>query len=179
MQTSLLYFTDISQLNYVRANDCILMEESIPITGDMLVAFELERLKIDFIDEWDFLKPEDIEINKEFAHSLAKSWWDENLASTEYDGFALSDVAQQDLIYSFEASLNARTVFVRLFDTYSVEKIAGYFLPSVAVIRTGPFPASRAVQSVSQAILFYMAEQRGIVINKLTSSLAISSVGKV
>jgi len=166
-QTIFLYFTDITQLNYVRANNPDLLESMLPITGNMVVAFELERLKIDFIDEWDFLKPEDIETNKDIAHSLAKNWWNENLANTNYDGFALSDAAQQDLVYPFEASLNARTIYKRLFDTYSVSQISGYFLPSVAVVRTGPVPASQAVTSVSQAILFYMAAQRGIAVNKL------------
>ena len=35
-----------------------------PITGDMVVAFELEKLGIDFIDEWDFLQPDEIEKTK-------------------------------------------------------------------------------------------------------------------
>lgn len=175
----LLYFSDISQLDYVRASKPDMLKQMRPVTGDMVVAFELERLGVDYIDEWDFLKPENIETNKDVAHSLAKNWWDENLASTEYNGFALTDVAQQDLIFSFEASLNARTVYGRLFDTYTVEKIIGFFLPSVAVIRTGPAPTSRAVQSVSQAIMFYMADQRGIMVDKLTSSLAITPAGKV
>ncbi len=164
---NLLYFSDITQLNYVRASNPDLLESMLPITGNMVVAFELERTKIDFIDEWDFLKPEDIETNKDTAHSLAKNWWDENLANTDYGGFALSDAAQQDLVYPFEASLNACTIYKRLFETYSFSKISGYFLPSVAVVRTGPAPTSQAVTSISQAILFYMAEQRGIAIDKL------------
>jgi hypothetical protein len=163
----LLFFTDISQFHYVQFNSPELFERMMPVTNNMVVAFELERLGIEFIDEWSFLKPDDIEKNRNLAHELSKIWWDEHLASTEYEGFALTDVAQQDLVYAFEASLNARTVYKRLFDTYSVSEISGYFLPLVAVVRTGPAPTSQAVTSVSQAILFYMAEQRGIAVDKL------------
>jgi len=175
----LLFFTDRSQLEYVKASNPSCLVEMLPITNDIAVAFELERLKIEYIDEWDFLKSEDIESNKDVAHHLAKNWWDEHIVSTEYEGFALTDAAQQDLVYPFEACLNARTVYGRLFDAYVVGKISGYFLPSIAVVRTGPFPVCRALQSVSQAILFYMADQRGIEVERLTSKLALSSAKRV
>jgi hypothetical protein len=168
---NLLYFSDFSQFKDVQTNNPAWLKHNLPITGDMTVAFELERLGLDFIYEWNFLSFEDIKINADIAHSLVKSWWAKHLASTQYEGFSLIDAAQQDLIYPFVASLNARTVYGRLFDTYSVGAISGYFLPSVAVVRTGPFPTSKAVQSVSQAILFYMADQRGIQVNHLTVKL--------
>lgn len=175
----LLFFTDRSQLEDVKSSYPAFFREMRPITNDMAVAFELERLGVEYIDEWDFLKSEDIESNKDIAHNLAKNWWDEHLESTEYEGFALTDAVQQDIIYPFETCLNARTVYGRLFEAYSVGKISGYFLPSVAIVRNGPFPAFRAVQSVSQAVLFYMANQRGIHVDQLSSKLALSSTQRV
>lgn len=171
----LLYFTDISQVRYVV--DCIpeLFKKKRAMTGDIVVAYELERLGIDFIDEWDFLGAEDIEANFETARLLSTTWWDESMASTEYEGFALSDTAQQDLIYPFEASLNARTVYRKLFSTCQIESITGFFLPSVGVCRTGPNPTNRAVRSVAQAVLFYMAEKQGVAIQKIESDYPLSA----
>lgn len=171
----LLYFSDISQLDFVRTTKPDIFKQKLPITGDMVVAFELERLGIDFIDEWNFLKPDEIRENWETAHTLSRNWWDEHLASTEYEGFSLADAAQQDLVYPFWASLNARAVYGSIFSAYPVKKISGYFLPAVAVVRTGPAPASRAVRSVTEAILLYIAEQRGIPVERLSSSLSLST----
>ncbi len=173
-QTIFLYFTDITQLNYVRANNPDSLESMLPITGTMAVAFELERLKIDFIDEWDFLKPEDIETNKDIAHSLADEWSSDISKQAEIFGFSLDGIVKQDLIYAFEASLNARTIYNRIFTEYSVEQIWIYPLPEVAVIRTGPAPASRAVNSVTQAVIFYLAELNGIFIKKIITDRPVS-----
>lgn len=171
----LLYFSDISQLDYVLATKPELLRQMRPITGDMVVSFELERLGIEFIDEWDFLKPEDIEKNREAAHSLSTSWWDEDLASTEYEGFLLSDAAQQDLVYPFlEASLNACVVYKRIISSYPIERLNGYFLPSVAVVRAGPAPTSRAVRSITEAILIFIAEKAKILVVKLNSPHPLS-----
>jgi hypothetical protein len=170
----LLYFTDISQVSYVVDHRPELMKNRHAMTGDVVVAYELERLGIDFIDEWDLLGAEDIEANFETARLLSTTWWDESLASTEYEGFALSEAAQQDMIYPFEASLNARTVYRKLFSTCQIRSIAGFFLPSVGVYRTGPIPTNRAVRSVAQAVLFYMAEKQGIAVEKLESDRPLS-----
>jgi hypothetical protein len=163
----LLFITDISQLKYLQINTPELLENMLPVTNDMVVAFEFERLGIKFIDEWDFLSENQMEENRKNAHFLAKNWWDEQVASTEYNGLFLSDLVEQDLVYPLEASLNARTVYAGLLDTYLVKKISGFFLPAVPVVRTGPVPTAKAVHSVSQAILFYMAERRGIEVNHL------------
>lgn len=171
----LLYFTDISQVDYVVDNMPELLRQKRPVTGDIVVAYELERLGIDFIDEWDFLGSDDIARNCETAHPLSTTWWDEHLASTEYEGFALSDTSQQDMFYPLEACLNARLVYDRIFSSYQIEKISGYFLPPVGVVRTGPIPTNRAVRSVTQAVLFYLAEKRGIPIVKLNSGRPLSS----
>ena len=171
----LLYFTDISQVDYVVDNMPELLRQKRPVTGDIVVAYELERLGIDFIDEWHFLGSDDITKNYETAHLLSATWWDEHLASTEYEGFALSDTTQQDMVYPLEACLNARSVYDRIFSSYQIEKISGYFLPPVGVVRTGPLPTHRAVRSVSQAVLFYLAEKRGIPVVKLNSGRPLSS----
>jgi hypothetical protein len=174
----LLYFSDISQLDYVLESNPKLLQQMRPITGDMVVSYELERMHIDYIDEWDFIEPEEIEANWNTAYLLSKSWWDEGLASTKYGIEALTESVQQDLVYPFQTCLNARTAYDKIFNSFPIKKISGYFLPEVAVIRTGPAPTSRAVQSVSQAVLFFLASQRGIPVDKLYLSRPLS-LGKL
>ncbi|MCX5784281.1 MAG: hypothetical protein NTX59_01175 [Elusimicrobia bacterium] len=170
----LLYFTDISQLQYVLDKKPLLLEQMQPITGDVVVACELERRNISFVDEWDFLGPTDIERNSGIANDLSGTWWHENLASTEYEGFSLLDAARQDMVYPLEACLNARTVYEKIFQKNHINRISGYFLPEIGVIRCGPFPTHRAVRSVSQAILFWLADKYGIQIDKLESKYPLS-----
>lgn len=163
----LLFLNDIKHLKAIQINNNNLLKSFTPITGNMEVAFELEIMKLDFIDEWSFLGQKDIEENQNKAYVLSKNWWNEDLASTQCNGLILSTLVQQDLIYPFEAALNAQTIYSRLFNKYRIKKISGFFISAVPVIRTGPIPATKAVQSVSQAILFYMAEKRGIEFNHL------------
>ena len=176
---SLLFITDITQFRFIQNNYPDYFRKNLPITNDMVVAFEFERLSIDYIDEWDFLKLEDIEKNREIADTLAQTDWDTRYTFTENEVFAFPNVAKQDLVWPFEACLNARTIYAKLFDEYAIESIRGYFLPCVAVIRTGPYPANKAAQSVSQAILFYMAEERGIQVEKLRFELNLSHEDKI
>jgi hypothetical protein len=165
----ILYLSDVSQLDYVLRTDPLLLKQLKPLTGDMVVAFELEKMGLDFIDEWDYIRPEELKSNLDLAHSLSITWWHDEGARPNDVGLSLCEAAQQDMVYPFIACLNARTVYERLFSEFRVDKIDGYFLPNTPVIRTGPAPTSRAVGSLTQAVLLYMAEKRQIQINKLVS----------
>jgi hypothetical protein len=164
--THLIYLAEISDLEKIIANDLTLLKKKLPLTGDMTVSFKLESLGIEFIDEWNYILPEDMKKNLDEVHDIVNSWWDESFAETDYKNFPLTETAKIDLAYSLLAGLNARTVYGRLFNTYSVGQISGFFMPPKGVVRTGP-----GIISCSQAILFYMAEQRGIQLNKLSFSL--------
>lgn len=170
----LLYFSDITQLEYVLACQPSLLDRLRPITGDMVVSYELERLGIEFIDEWNYIQTVEIEHNWNEAFRLSKEWWDESLADTKYGAEALAKSVQMDMVYPFQACLNARTVYSTILNTFPIEKIHGFFLPPVAVIRTGPAPTVRCVRSVSESVLFFMAEKRGIVVQKLNSKYPLS-----
>ncbi len=170
----LLYFTDISQVQYVLDKKPQLFEQMRPITGDIVVAYELDRLNIGFIDEWDFLEPADIEKNWEIANRLSTSWWDEINANVGYEGFSLFDATKQDMVYPIEACLNAQVVYERIFQENCIDRISGFFLPSIGVIRTGPSPIRRAAMSVSQAVLFWLAEKYNISVNKLETDCPLS-----
>jgi hypothetical protein len=64
MPVVFLFLTNISHLKNVLLFTPYMLKNMQPVTNDMTVAFELERLGIKYIDEWDFLKPDDIENNK-------------------------------------------------------------------------------------------------------------------
>jgi hypothetical protein len=169
----LLFFTDISQLVDVKNKNPAWLKQRRPVTGEMPVAFELENLGIEFIDIWDFLSPEDIKKNQNKARNLAKNWTHEFLTSCESKDLGITDTTQEDLVYPFEAALNATTAYGRLLKVHAIEKISVYLLPSIALIRTGPRPTSRPAGSVAQAILIYMAEQQNIKIDCLAPPLPI------
>jgi hypothetical protein len=166
----LLYFSDVSQLDCMLNSMPELLLNKIPTTGDMQVSYELERLGIEFIDEWDFIEQIEIEENWNKAYILSKKWCDN---TSLIMGHELNKYSATELIYPLQACLNARTIYGRLFKRYSIKKISGYFLLNKAVIRTGPAPTSRAVQSVTQAVLFYMADKGKVSIEKLTSSVPL------
>jgi hypothetical protein len=158
----LLYLSDIAHLEDVWVKNPHLLRQNQTLTGDMIVAFELERLGFDFIDEWDLINSDEINKNLDDSYILANNWWDEHIYSTEYEGLALTEAATIDLSYSFQASLNARTIYSRLFDKYSINIISGYFSPSFGMTRSYSTAAS-----ISQAVFQYIAKQRGVIIDKL------------
>lgn len=171
----LLFISDASQLAFVQEHCPELLRAATPVVEDVVVAYELERLGLAFIDEWSFLTPAEIEANSAAAHQLATRWWDESRASTAYRGLRLASLVQQDLIYPLEACLNARTVYEKLFAALDVTQISGFFLPPTAVVRTGPLPASRAVRSVAQAVLLHMAQARSIPVRRRETGRPLSS----
>jgi hypothetical protein len=171
----LLFFTDISQLQYVLDNKPQLLTEMMPITGDIVVAAELERLGYEFIDEWDFLIAEEIESNWKNAKIIAESWLKNIENQSEYEGFYLSDCLSKETIIVFEACLNAITVYKKIFTAYDIKKIKGFFLSPTGVIRHGPAPTERSVRSLSQAILFWFAEKMCIPIVELISEYPLTT----
>jgi hypothetical protein len=172
----LLYFTDISQLKYILNVSPNLLKKYTPITGDLVVSYELENLGIDFIDEWDYLTSKTIESNWILSKKLTKCWTNEaGIDAVYFEDISLNECAENDLAYSFEAALNARLVYEKIIEKYNVSSIAGFFLPEISVIRTGPFPTHRAVRSISQAVLFWIAECRKITVKKLESPYDLSS----
>lgn len=53
----LFVLTDVNQIDKANA---IKFDDERFLTADMAVAYELERLGIDFTDEWDYLSAEEI-----------------------------------------------------------------------------------------------------------------------
>lgn len=172
----LLYITDVSQIKFILENASDLLNRFTPITGDLVVSNELESLGVNFIDEWDYLSPNDIESNWRLSAKLTKCWWEElGIDQIYFENISLSQCASQDLTYSFEAALNARTAYEKIIEAHNVTRIVGFFLENRAVIRTGPYPTHRAVRSISQAVLFWIAKSKNIQVDSMESTYNLSS----
>ena len=59
----ILYLTEMIHLKYIMTNKSSWLRNKIPLSGDMTVAFELESLGLNFIDEWDLINPHEIKKN--------------------------------------------------------------------------------------------------------------------
>lgn len=173
-QMDLLYFSDITQLDYVLKKNPEYLQSLRPITSDMTVAFELQLRKIKFIDVWNFIENEEIEKNWNDAHTISQKWWGETKANVLYGVENLCVAAQQDFIYALEACLNSKTAYKKILEKYQVRKLYGFFMPPVAVVRTGPAPVTRAVRSVSESVLFFLADHFGIEVTEITADKSLS-----
>lgn len=174
--TKLLYLTDVNQIQYVLDHCPTYFDEMVPLTGELVVAYELKRRKIDFLNEWDYLSSSEIEKNNSLSTSILANWYDPALAPLSFMDINLASMAKEDLAYAFLCCLNASTAFRKILDNSSIERIYGFFLEPIPIIRNGPAPAHRALRSIAQAVIFYLAEQKGITIHKLPLSLPLSNV---
>jgi hypothetical protein len=157
-----LYLSDISQLDYISQ-----YESKVLMTGDILIAHELSKKNIYFINEWEFISENSIKNNWDQSYALSKQWCDENKRYFNHDGISYSECIQQDLIYPFEAVLNSTEVYKNIFNKFGIKKIYGYFETPTAVISTGPFPTYKAVRSISESVLFQIADNLKIEVIKL------------
>jgi hypothetical protein len=137
------------------------------ITGDIAAAVRLEQLGIPFIDEWSLLEPEDLHASWSDAYELGGHWWEQGTVGTEYRGVPLEECARLELAWPFEACLNACKIYDRLLDSRPVRRIAGYFLPPVAVCQAAPHPFHRAITSIYHAVLRWCAARKGVPIRRL------------
>lgn len=174
----LLFLTDISQVEWAMNWMAQRSIDANLVTGDITVAAELEWRGIPFIDEWAFLSEEDQVRTDAAAYDLAAHWWNEQLAETEYHGFALAQATQGDLFLPFACCLNAHTAYSRLLASMDVDHIYGFFLPPTAICRNVPSPGFHAAISLSQAVLRWLAENAGIPLIELKKPRALTKEGR-
>lgn len=154
----LLYITDVSQVQYLLKNR-EKFDGYMPITGDISSVFLLQNSLLEFINEWDLLSSSVIEKNWNLAYDFSKNWWNEVDFDIPDDVKEYYFATSQDMVYPLEAIFNAKSVYEELFMKFNIEELLGFFLEKQAVIRTGPIPTHRAVRSIAQAILFWIADK--------------------
>ena len=174
----LLFLNDRSQLDWLAEAPRERLKELVPVTGDLAVADGLERLGIPFLDEWDYLTPEDIVRNFDAAHKLGARWWDEGLASTAYHGFRLAEAAKYDVVFPFEMCLNAATIYGRLLETPSLGNLHAFRGPRIPVVRTGPAPLSQASASLARAVLRWQARVKGLPLRRFSPPRPLVTEGR-
>lgn len=170
----LLYFTDVIQVNYFIKNKDQ-FNGFTPITGDITAAFVLLHNKIEFINEWDYLKPHQIQNNWDLANNFSKSWWSELEILLNMDLQAYFESTSQDMVWPLEAIYNSKSVYDEIFSKFKIAEVYGFFQNNKAVIKTGPLPAHKAVRSIAQSILFWIADEKSIPYYKLDLQLELSS----
>ena len=175
---NLLVLSDISQVEYLLKHQADMLMTHRPVTQDLAVAHELDRLQIPFLDEFCYLSPKDIEENWNQANELAEIWQQYALLR-DGPNLELADLTKQEFVWPFEICLNARTVYRRIFESDAVESLRGYWLPPQAVSRTGPAPVTRAAASLAQAVLRWLADLKQIPIHSLQCprSLSVERLG--
>lgn len=172
--TDLLFLTDVSQVDALEADGCLQAEHTTIVTADMTAGFRLEQFGIPFIDEWSLLGPEDLHASWTDAYELAGHWWEQGTVGMEYRGVHLEECARLELAWPFEACLNARKIYEPLLDSLPVRRIAGYFLPSVAVCQAAPHPFHRTMMSISHAVLRWCARRKGLPVRRLSLPAPLS-----
>ena len=157
----LLYITDVSQVQYFLKNREE-FEGYMPITGDISSVFLMQNNLLEFINEWDLLPPTVIEQNWNLANDFSKNWWNEVDFDIPNDVKEYYFATSQDMVYPLEAIFNAKLVYEELFKKFKIEELLGFFLQKQAVLRTGPIPTHRAVRSIAQAILLWIADKNSV-----------------
>ncbi len=176
--TDVVFLSDLSQLGVVEKMMLRQLPDLHVVTSSLTVGAELERLGIPFSDGLSYLEPEEIAHNLRLAYQLTDGWWNEQLGDVEFLGFSLAHIARQELAMPFELCLNAKIAYQRLFASKSVCHIYGFFLPPVAVCRTGPAPAFRPAASVTQAVLLWLAQREGIPVTGLRTYRPLKAEGR-
>lgn len=159
--TTLVSLSDVSHVSDWMGRARRKLSHALPITSDLGAAAELDRQCVQFIDEFTYLSPDEMERNWNRAYELAEEWQRFALPPKTLSP-EVAVLARQDLIYPFEMCLNAATVYRKLLTSHSVEELLVYWVPPRAVIRTGPLPISRAAASLAQAVLRWSARSRRI-----------------
>ncbi len=170
----ILYITDVSQVQYFLKykNE---FEGLIPMTGDIASSFLLQNNQVKYINEWDFFKPITIEKNWNLANTFSKKWWTEVNFEIPNEILKYFEATSQDMVYPLEAVFNAYSIYQEIFKKFTIDELHGFFLENQAVIRTGPIPTHRAVRSIAQSILFYIADKHEIPFKKIEINNPLSN----
>src|SRR5947209_5211814 len=153
MMPELLFLDDVSHLEEVLERHPGWLDRMRLVTGDMVVAAELEKLGVPFVEEWSLLPAEDVIRNWTAADRLAKSWWADFPGDLEYRGFSLAVTARQELLYPFQICLNARTIYDRLLDATPGATLLRFGVRPTPLRRCGPAPPYRTSQGLAATVL--------------------------
>jgi hypothetical protein len=160
--TELLLLRDISQLEDLDRVSPECNERCTLVTGDLAVAAELERRGIPFVEEWSYVDANDLTYNWDEAHHLAAAWWDPRWGQLELGDLSLPSMTLQDMVYPFEACLNAELIYRRLFAALDVSGVRSCPAEDVAFCRTGPAPGYAASASIASAVMRWFADTAGV-----------------
>ncbi len=174
----LVILSDLSQVPTIlswsrerRATSCFL-------TSSPAVAAELGQLGLQALNALDLLSPDELDSNALLAQELGERWWPWTWGEPRLLGLPLAALAKQEFALPFELALNARLAFGRLLENNEYRQITGFFRPPMGMCRTGPAPAFRPAQSITQGVLLWLAQCEGIPVAGLTTRRPLMDEGR-
>lgn len=170
---NLFFISDAAVLKFFLENEGPLDSKRIFFSWDTEVCFYLQEHNFQYINGWDLIGKDEIIENWELAHLLASSWLDGGKRLNRFIDINSYSCAEQDLVYPFQAALNADKIFKALVNTYQVKGLSGIANMPVAVIRTGPSPAHIATNSVAEAVFLYNCDKNGISVSLVRRSITL------
>lgn len=151
----LIYLTKEEELNYLLQNKIAFLKDVKFLTDSLILCEKLNKLKIKYINMWDYLTPDVILKNRIKANNIAKNFIDKKQKKQQL-------LLQGEAICPFEICLNTTYIFENILSKFNISKVSFFTNKKIPMIRTGPAPGADSSESLSKSILSYIADKNHI-----------------
>jgi hypothetical protein len=156
--TTLIIINDVSEYEYLILHKrSLITEATYFITNDATVVFELNKTEFKYINEWKYINSIELESNQKIADFLVKKWWSNFDFEIPFNDEVLG-TTENELIITFLTSLNAKTIYNKIFNEYHIKKIIFFNLKKISMSRNGPGPSTIPISGFVQSIRHYYAK---------------------
>ena len=155
---TLIIINDISEYEYLILHKRILITETTYfITNDATVIFELNKTELKHINEWKYINSFELENNQKIADYIVKKWWNNFDFEIPFEDKVL-ETTENELLITFLASLNAKTIYSKILNEYHIKKIIFFNFKKISMSRNGPGPSAIPLTGFVQSIRYYYAK---------------------
>ncbi len=132
-------------------------------TSSLEVGYALDIRKIEYVLLWNYISKTEIERNWLNANDNGENWVDFSRVKYSKISSDVAKLAGRDMVMMFQAAMNSKDFFVNFFnDTNYIEKVVLFRKDGPALLRTGPYPASKAADLIEIAVLKFILDDLGI-----------------
>jgi hypothetical protein len=156
----LIYLTKEEELDYLLQNKIAFSKEVKFLTDSLILCEKLNKLKIKYINMWDYLTPDVILKNRIKANNIAKNFIDKKQKKQQL-------LLQGEAICPFEICLNTIYIFENILSKFNISNVSFFKNKKIPMIRTGPPPGVDSSESLSKSILSYIADKKNIQKNEI------------
>ncbi len=151
---NLIFINCENEIKYFIQNS--LTHHYIPIVCDLNVIHLLERDKIEYINIWDFISNDEIQLNWKLSNELPRAWGEFNIEDE------LKYSVCGDLFYSIQTALNTSTIFKKIFTQNEIEIILLFEKSKIGVLRGGPNPMNSYLVGISNSVIKYISKSYNV-----------------